>query len=155
MLKWLKDTEIKTQSSSFSSGLFRIFPSRVYLLQTYASCFAISWALICWRHCPLLSVHRWLIAAALHPAKRGLSQLRAPIWTGLSGSISMWALCQLFQDVPGLMSLIQHHTVWISSGNSNRCFQGCKVQVRQTWALKKHYLGFGMARILSNCKEML
>lgn len=87
--KWIKVSKIKKKSN----WLFHLD-----CLEFFHLVF-IPWAKLCILFCnqlafnlfgtlsPFLSVHRWVIAAALHPAKRGVSQLRGhyldSYWTAI------------------------------------------------------------------------
>lgn len=87
--KEIKASKIKTSNSFFHQVCLEFF----HLV-------FIPWVKLCILFCnqlafnlfgtlsPFLSVHRWVIAAALHPAKRGFSQLRGhyldSYWTAIS-----------------------------------------------------------------------
>lgn len=75
--KWIKDSKIKTSNSLFHLVCLEFFHlmfiprAKLCILFCNQLAFNLFGTLS-----PLLSVHRWVIAAALHPAKRGVSQLR-------------------------------------------------------------------------------
>lgn len=86
--KWIKDREIKTCNSHFHLVCLEFFHlvfiprAKLCILFCNQLHFNLFGTLS-----PLLSVRRWVIAAALHPAKRGVSQLRGhylgSYWTAI------------------------------------------------------------------------
>jgi len=86
--KWIKDSEIKTPNGLFHPACLEffhfVFIPRAKLCVSF--CNQLSFNLF-GTLSPLPSVHRWVIAAALHPAKRGVSQLRGhyldSYWTAI------------------------------------------------------------------------
>lgn len=75
--KWIKDSQIKTSNSLFHLDCLEffhlVFIPRAKLCILFCNQLAFN---LFGTLSPPLSVHRWVIAAALHPAKRGVSQLR-------------------------------------------------------------------------------
>lgn len=74
--KRVKDSQIKTTNRLFHLACLEFFhlvfiPGKLCILFCNQLAFNLFGTLS-----PLRSVHRWVIAAALHPAKRGVSQLR-------------------------------------------------------------------------------
>lgn len=86
--KWIKDSKIKTSNSVFHLVCLEffhlVFIPRAKLCILFCNQLAFN---LFGSLSPPLSVHRWVIAAALHPAKRGVSQLRGSYldlyWTAI------------------------------------------------------------------------
>lgn len=75
--KWIKGRKIKTSNSLFHLVCLEFFHLVYIPLAKLCILFCNQPGFNLFRTLsPLLSVHRWVIASALHPAKRGVSQLR-------------------------------------------------------------------------------
>lgn len=119
--KWIKDSEIKHPMASFNWLCLEFFHLMFILRAKLCILFCNQLAFNLFGTLSLLpSAHRWVIAAAQHPSKRGVSQLRGHYLHLYSAAIFMWARGRTY---PQLTRSDRQHRVVPRSGRSEVMLQ--------------------------------
>lgn len=158
--KWIKGSEIKTSNSLFHLACLEffhlVFIPRAKLCISFCNQLAFN---LFGTLSPLLSVRRWVIAAALHRAQRGVSQLRGHYldshWTAI---FIIWARGRTFPQLTrsdAALSPAMIRLLWGDVANRRR-LQACRCKISNMrwgrWVLFRGR-GTGQSRSETICFE--